>query len=171
MYLNYWYRMHRERVVVVIDERHGAPMTLVADAIAERKHQLTETKRGRGTGFDEYWCVVDVDEHPQLDQALSLANDNEIRIALSNPCIELWFVLHGEDQRAFVERHAIQRRCRALYGFDKRPSQEALETLHAAFPNAARRAAALDEMHFLNGSGAGSNPSSKVPSLIESIVG
>lgn len=170
IYLNYWYRLHRDRVVVVIDERHGAPMTLVTAAIAERKHQLAETKRGRGTGFDEYWCIFDVDEHPQLQRAISLAEENEIRIALSNPCIELWFVLHGEDQNAFIERDAIQRRCRALFGFDKRPSQEALETLHTTLPNGVRRAASLDEMHFLNGSAVGSNPSTKVPLLIESTV-
>ncbi len=146
-------------------------MTLVTSAVAERKHQLTETKRGRGTGFDEYWCVLDVDEHPRLDQALSLADDNAINVALSNPCFELWFVLHEEDQTAFVHRDAIQRRGRALFGFDKRPSQDALEKLHTAFPNAARRAALLDEMHFLNGSAVGSNPSTKISLLIESIVG
>lgn len=146
-------------------------MTLVTAAVAERKHHLAETKRGRGTGFDEYWCVLDVDEHPQLDQALSLANDNAINVALSNPCIELWFALHREDQTAFVKRDDIQRRSKALFGFDKRPSQEALEKLHTAFPSAARRATLLDEMHFLNGSTAGSNPSTKVPSLIESILG
>jgi RloB-like protein len=171
IYLNYWYRLHRERIVVVIDDRHGAPMTLVTAAVAERKHHLAETKRGRGTGFDEYWCVLDVDEHPQLDQALSLANDNGINVAVSNPCIELWFVLHAERHTAFVERDDIQRRSNALFGFNKRPSQEALEKLHTDFPSAARRAALLDEMHLLNGSSTGSNPSTKVPSLIESILG
>jgi RloB-like protein len=171
IYLSYWYRLHRERVVVVIDERHGAPMTLVAAAIAERKHHLAETKRGRGTGFDEYWCIFDVDEHPQLDRALSLAHDNDINIALSNPCLELWFVLHAEPQTAFIGRDAIQRRCKTLFGFTKRPTQESLELFVGTYQQAKLRAIDLASMHNLNDSPVGSNPSTSAWTLVEAIAG
>jgi RloB-like protein len=170
IYLNYWYRLHRERVVVVIDDRHGAPMTLVTASIAERKHQLAETKRGRGTGFDEYWCIFDVDEHPHLEQALSLAEENEVRIALSNPCIELWFVLHKQDQTAFVERSVIQHRSKALFGFSKRPPQDVLDSLQPFYPAAKARSEALARIHEGNGSPSRSNPSCSIAALIESVI-
>jgi RloB-like protein len=171
IYLNYWYRLHRESVIVVIDDRHGAPMTLVSAAVAERKQQMIDTKRGRGTGFDEYWCVLDVDEHPHLDKALRLARDNEIKVALSNPCIELWFVLHAEDQTSFVDRAVIQRRCRTLLGFDKRPTQDALEAMRAGYSVAKDRSDALIKMHRRNGSLDGANPTTTVALLVQSIRG
>jgi RloB-like protein len=108
IYLTYLHRLHRERISIVIDPRHGSPLTLVESAVAERKHLQREERRGRGTGYDEYWCVFDVDEHLGLNAALELASSNGVSIALSNPCIELWFVLHSADQTAHIDRHEVQ---------------------------------------------------------------
>lgn len=55
-------------------------------------------------GFDEgdvAWCVFDAGTKNQkeLSNAYSQAKNNNIRIAISNPCIELWFLLHFKDIR------------------------------------------------------------------------
>ena len=116
---------------VVIDTRHGTPLTIVRHAVAEREKWLKDERRGRGTGYDSYWCVIDVDEHPDLAEALQVAQRHEINLAVSNPCIELWFVLHLEDQFAYIHRYEVQRRSAELFGFNKRPDPKRSSAVNA----------------------------------------
>ena len=169
IYLTHLYRQHREKVAVVIDNRHGTPLTIVRHAVAEREKCLKDERRGRGTGYDKYWCVIDVDEHPDLAEAHRVAQRHGINLAVSNPCIELWFVLHGEDQFAYIHRHDVQRRSAELFGFDKRPDTKTLDRLTTLYPVAQARAEALDMMHEQNGSPEGSNPSTSMGPLVEAI--
>jgi RloB-like protein len=84
-YINFWYRMNRAQVLVDIDERHGTPMTLVNAALDAKRAEQREERRNRGKAHDEYWCVFDRDEHPQFDEAVKLARENGIGIAMSTP--------------------------------------------------------------------------------------
>jgi hypothetical protein len=170
IYVKYWHRLHRQRVIVVVDDNYGDAMTCVRNAVARRKFEMSETKRGRGSGYDEYWCFFDVDEHPNLEGALTLAAEHDIRVALSNPCLELWFVLHSQDQTAYIHRTDIQKRSKSLFGFDKKPSQDDLDALKPRCLAAKARAQALDVRHEGNGSPPRSNPSASVWALIETIV-
>lgn len=45
-------------------------------------------------GFDEIWCVFDVDEFPDVEEAVAKAKRLKIEIAVSNLCFELWLLLH-----------------------------------------------------------------------------
>jgi hypothetical protein len=109
VYLTHWYRNCREHVIVRIDPRHGDPLYLVQTAADDRSADIRDAQRDRGDAYDEYWCVFDVDEHPRLRQALELAARSGISVALSNPCIELWFLLHFQDRTAALERAEAQR--------------------------------------------------------------
>ncbi len=169
-YFTHLHRLHRERVIIVLDPRHGTPLTLVRHAVDERERCLKAERQSRGAGYDEYWVVIDVDEHPNLTEALELARSNSIAVAVSNPCVELWFVLHSIDQTAFIHRHDAQAASKKLYKFEKRPTTEALDLFVSAFPEAKRRAEKLDALHRDNGSPEGSNPSTSIPPLITSIT-
>ena len=66
--------------------------------------KFTKTKRSLVKDFDANekdcaWCVFDVDNN--TDKVLKKVNDfakkANIEIALSNPCIELWFLLHYKE--------------------------------------------------------------------------
>ena len=49
----------------------------------------------KGTTLREVWCVFDRDRHPSYQEAFELASRNRrIRLCWSNPCIELWFLMH-----------------------------------------------------------------------------
>lgn len=69
----------------------GNPENYVNKAI-----QVRETKKAE---FDEIWCVFDQDHHAshQLIMAKSLAESNDIKLAISIPCIEVWLYLHFND--------------------------------------------------------------------------
>ncbi|MCQ3807227.1 MAG: RloB family protein [Acidimicrobiaceae bacterium] len=169
-YIKHWQREYRHQVVVVIDDFHGAPLQLVNNAIDRRKDDLREERRRRGRAFDEYWCIFDRDEHTDFDSAVSRAESKDIRVAHTNPCIELWFILHFVNQTAFIDRHEAQQRSNVLLGCKKRLTRDALVQLRADFDSARTRAQALDQKHDLDGTAPRANPSSSVWCLIEAIV-
>lgn len=113
------------------------------------------------------WCVFDIDEHPYVAQAVELAASSGISVAISNPCIELWFLLHFQDQTAALHRHDAQRRSCELLNCKKSPTAEALAELVTRYEDARRRAQELDRKHAGDGSPPGSNPSSGAWRLID----
>jgi hypothetical protein len=168
-YLRRWHQLHRERAVLDIDPFHGPPLRLVERAAARKAADLRGARRSQGPAYGEYWCVFDVDEHPGIGRALRLAEARGINVALSNPCIELWFVLHSQDQRASVHRADAQRAAADLLGCGKVLTPAALDRLLAGYADARQRARELDQKHALDGSPARSNPASDVWRLIDRI--
>lgn len=169
VYLTHWHRMYRERIIVAVDEFHGAPLQLVETASARRAADLRAAKRGKGDAYHQYWCVFDIDEHPRVGPALQLAASWGINVAVSNPCIELWFLLHFQDQTADLHRHKAQEISSGLLECGKVPTAAALNELIGRYEEARRRAQALDRKHELDGSPPRSNPSSGVWCLIDQI--
>ena len=88
---------------------------------------------------------------------------------MSNPCLELWFILHFEDQTAYLERQAAQHRAGELLGCSKVLNDAALSTLAEGYDQARERAVRLDKKHAGDGSPPGSNPSTGMWRLIELI--
>ena len=60
-------------------------MTVVGRAVDQKRSEASEAKRGRGRASDEYWCVIDVDQHANLGPAVEKAITNGISVAVSNP--------------------------------------------------------------------------------------
>lgn len=90
--------------------RPKAPAQVVAYAIGYAK----------GREFDEVWCVFDVDSFDLTDAART-ARAAGVRLAVSNPCFELWLLLHHEDCRAHLTGYpqVAQRLRRHLPEYDK----------------------------------------------------
>ncbi|MGV7254581.1 RloB family protein [Mycobacterium kansasii] len=170
VYFVHWNRQYRD-IVVDIYPRYGlTPKEMVQRAIKDWEADIRDAKRQRGPAFDEYWCVFDVDQHPKLRDALTLAAENGIRVALSNPCFELWFLIHFQDQTAYIDRHAAQRGAYEHMGCRKNcMTQSELEKLDEHYGTAAERARKLDAWHSGNGSKPASNPSTNVWELNETI--
>lgn len=98
-------------VEVKIIPKGGAPVTLVKKAI-EFKKELERTARRTKNSFDQrfqVWGLFDVDEHPNIPQAKDLARGNDIALGISNPCFELWGLLHIRNHDAPIHRHDLQR--------------------------------------------------------------
>ena len=166
-YLTTIRRAYRHVTISIDRESAGAvPGTLVREA----KQQLAAARRSRGgeRKFDEIWCVFDTDEHPGLPAALAEARAAGVGVAMSNPCFELWLILHAEDQAAWIHRDDAQRRSADL-GLTTGKSICSPTTLVGSVTEAIRRARLLDERHEGNGSPAGDNPSSGMWRLLESI--
>ena len=169
-YLIHFGRLHRAKMTFRVADFHGVPFSLVKRAVETKKAEEKAARRGRGRARDEYWCVFDVDVHEKLTEAIDLAARNGIQLAISNPCIELWFLIHFEDQFAFIERHDAQRAAKAHTSCDKSLTTEALGALAERFPAAKDRARALESKHVGDGTPAPGNPSSDVWRIVDSIV-
>lgn len=90
----------------------GVPLTIVRAAIDEREKLLAKRRRSHDS-FDavfRVWAVFDRDIHPSVPEALELARVNYIDVAFSDPCFELWPLLHLEDYGAQDGRHEVQSR-------------------------------------------------------------
>ena len=73
-----------------------------------RRRSRTTSPIGTEPTATEYWCVIDVDQHANLVPAVEKAIANGISVAVSNPCVELWFILHFQDQTAEIDRKWAQ---------------------------------------------------------------
>ncbi|MGH3826089.1 MAG: RloB family protein, partial [Pseudonocardiaceae bacterium] len=94
---------------IEVDPRQGVPLTLVQRA----------TDQATDDEVDECWCVFDVEwprNHPNLKRAIQQARDHNIRLVISNPCFELWLILHFEDQNAFLNTKEAESKSRRLDG-------------------------------------------------------
>jgi hypothetical protein len=75
----------------------------------------------RATGdFDEVWCVFDVDDF-EIGSAVQRAGRAGLELAISDPCFELWLLLHHEDCRAFQNgyKDVVRRLKKHVVGYDK----------------------------------------------------
>jgi hypothetical protein len=169
-YLQAFRQEHRSQLVdVEIVAECGVPKTLV-EVAAERKKRAEKQARRQSDPYlryDEVWCVFDVDSHPNLPEARQQAKDNGLRLAVSNPCFELWILLHFQDQRAHQERGWIQAACREhLPEFVK---EAPYHKLQANYADAIARASALVNWQEEQGRPDG-NPSTAVHNLTERIA-
>jgi len=168
-YFDAFKREEENRLVeVVIDNEGGVPKTLVERAVLRKKmaEQQAIREHDDNLKYDEVWCVFDVDQHPRLADARQQARDNGIRLAVSNPCFELWLLLHFSDQTAHIERKpAATALGKYIRGYDKHVP---FEVLRFGYIDAVRRAQ-LIERRCIEAGDEGGNPSTGVYLLTERI--
>ena len=77
-----------------------------------RSEGLAKRSRRKRDSFeerDQVWAVFDRDEHPNFDKAISHCKKWGIGIGRSNPCFELWLILHETDYDKPNDRHSLQK--------------------------------------------------------------
>ncbi|MDP1712323.1 MAG: RloB family protein [Candidatus Nanopelagicaceae bacterium] len=166
-YFKQWERLLRGKAKFRILGSVGSPITLVERAIAEKKYLV---RSGIKASDLRVWCVGDRDDHHRMIEALDHARRKDIQYALSIPCIELWFLLHFEDQRAHLHRdEAIRRSKDHLDIPTKNLPSAALDILFQNVDTAVQRATHLERMHASNGSGPLENPRSLLHILVSQL--
>ena len=79
--------------------------------------------------YDEIWLLLDTDHwfapnhRENTMRTISEARAEEFRVALSNPCFELWLLLHHEDiapEQTFGDCKSVEKRLKeVLQGYNK----------------------------------------------------
>ncbi len=110
-YLKVFGRIHCDRSVTVIPIGIGGdPRTVVERAIEESE----KSRKDPLATHDSVWAMFDRDIHSRFDEARDLARGNGIRLAISNPCFELWGILHYQEQNGPLGRRECQRQLGGL---------------------------------------------------------
>lgn len=114
--------------------------------------------------FDEVWCVVDVDEFKDIPQAAGAARRNNIHLVVSNPCFELWLLLHvSHCARHMTTSQVIRELCQHLPGYKK--AKLRFTDFHDGIDAARQRARDLDAA----GTEHQRNPSTNAWQLVDKI--
>jgi hypothetical protein len=141
-------------------------LTLVNMAVEERRRN--DREQGE---IDEFWCLFDVEwpqNHPRLGEAVQKAECHQVRLAISNPCFELWLILHHEDQRSFLDTSTAESKRRRHDGSKGKQLDPAVYMPDRSV--ARRRAEDLKQAHRRNGTDfPHDNPSSGMFLLLDSV--
>ena len=135
-------RVHIEVIATPREDGTSAPKHVIGrlDAFASRYRLLT--------GLDELWLVIDVDRWPaqQLSEVAQAAAQKRFELAVSNPCFELWLLLHVADAPAALHSSAeCETELRRVLGaYNKANPDLAIFARRPAVEAAIGRARALD---------------------------
>ncbi len=124
-------------------------------------------------GGDAIWCVFDCNGNN--DKIISTACKNaghNVKIILSNPSFELWFLLHFECYSTKITNSdLINRLEKHLPDYEK--NKDYYDLLKNKRENAVDNAKRLNELHQINGINlisVDSNPSTQVFTIVEEIL-
>jgi hypothetical protein len=156
------------RVHVAVAKEHGVPLTVVEVAVklCNEAQEEAKSQRDENLLWDEVWAVFDVDSHPNLEAAKRMAVQESIRLAVSNPCFELWALLHFRNQPAFIERDKVRAELQIhMPNYDKELDFARMKSNYA---QAVQRAQELDD-EAARHEEPGRNPTTGVRHLTEAI--
>jgi hypothetical protein len=110
------------RVDIEVVDGAGVPKSIVEKAKELKRRAETRARRenDRNLAYDEVCCVFDVDEHHRIPDARQMAQNNGIQLAVSNPCFELWLLLHFAEPPGMKHRDDLKKKMRKhVANYDK----------------------------------------------------
>lgn len=143
---------------------------LSAISLLQRAREYKRKNSRKNPAFDEIWIIFDVDDNSvnTINKVIQEATDSDIKIAISNPCFELWLVLHYQDQTGYIERRKIQSRAKALGIIKGKATAD--QTLIEKYGEARNRAKNLETKHRGDGSKPWENPSSQIWKFVDRVI-
>ncbi len=154
--------------IQTLNSSKNDPINLVKYARRQISKHGLDLKEG-----DQIWCVFDVDQNENnIDKAVNEAEKNSINIALSNPCFEIWFLLHFEFRQTNLScSNTITNLKKYIENYSK--TDDIFDKLIDHRQTAISHAKKLNEIHERRGNelySHESNPSTQVFRLVEYIL-
>ena len=143
----------------------------VGDNTENLVRKAIEIRDNDGTSYDEVWCVFDRDSFPvqNFNNALSIANRNNIQVAYSNEAFEIWYILHFYYHDTATSRNQYKRMVTDRLGFEyKKNDPNIYEQIIGMQENAIMNAKRLLNS-YPNPNPAIDNPSTKVHLLVSQL--
>ncbi|VAX38888.1 hypothetical protein MNBD_PLANCTO02-2826 [hydrothermal vent metagenome] len=135
------------RVTIEVEGGKGVPKTIVECAKEYKKEAEKRAKKEKDDNlkYDAIWCVFDVDTHPNIPAAINMAGDNDIELAISNPCFELWLLLHFQEQPGMQDCNKLASMIKKhLSSYSKKNKHVDYLDYSAGYDDAVKRAKQLE---------------------------
>ncbi|MBE9247852.1 RloB domain-containing protein [Dolichospermum sp. LEGE 00240] len=96
-------------IIVLRNQGKTDPGNII-EILIEKRQQMKDEKRW--TTNDAAWAVFDGDEHIEKsrtswENAINKANSQKINLAITNPCFELWYLIHFQDHLSQINRDKL----------------------------------------------------------------
>jgi hypothetical protein len=172
-YLINFCKIHGNGLVRVLTSKaQGVPTTIVANSI-EKIKKLEKIAKKSNDPLDkefEVWAVFDCDEHPFVNESIVRAKQHNIKVGYSNPCFEIWALLHVDDHQHHLHRHPLQSKLKTkLPSYDSKSSKSICAyELNDHYDLAKSRAIKLMKIHESVGSPK-ANPYTDIYKLLDKI--
>jgi hypothetical protein len=154
----------------------GRSRTALVEKVIELIHKIDKDDD------QQIWVVFDRDVRPDVKQgnkdfndAITLANNHNIKCAYSNDCFELWFLLHYDYLESALHRNLIYEKLSDKLGFNYEKagkSKDFVKRLYSLFSdrmsNAIKNAQKLHKSHS-NKEYCNQNPCTTVYQLVEAL--
>jgi RloB-like protein len=128
---DYFRTLHRHLRGALLDleliDAAGVPFTIAEKACG--RAASIRRRRGPRSSFeenDQVWAVFDRDEHPKVPEAIERCRVGNVNVAFSDPCFELWLLLHFDNFDRPDDRHQVQAAlANVCNGYDPKGSKSA----------------------------------------------
>lgn len=148
------------------------PNGMVDEAIKLKKKNAIESYRGNDVVVDRWWIVLDSEcQYSNMRDALMKAKKNGILLAVSDPSIELWLLLHFRYTTAAYDSASqlIEElsKSQLLPGYGSRNKKPKMDVLYPRIHEAVRNARRLRSSHTCKGN---THPLTDVDLLLDDLA-
>ncbi|MEH2371638.1 RloB family protein [Nostoc sp.] len=109
-------------IIVLPHQNKTDPGSIIEKLIEERQQRKDNQQWSKE---DKAWAVFDGDEHIEKSlanwqSAINRATSQKINLAITNPCFELWYLIHFQDHFAEITRDRLVNLLeKHIHGYDK----------------------------------------------------
>lgn len=170
-------QLRRTQLYDIRVEGQGAvPITVVEKAIVLRDSRQTEAASSPVVEpYDHVWCVFDTEapdnRHESLNRAYDLATHESLKIALSNPCFEYWYLCHFKKHSApFGNNRALLRELKKHIKRYKKGDRKTFDVIKDSMENAIENAIQVIKERQYGADLRSANPSTSVHILVRKLM-
>lgn len=155
--------------VKIINELHKSdPLQVVLKA-----KEVSKIKNKKSEIFEYVWIVIDGDKEDRFAIACEYATKLGIFVAFSNPCFELWLLLHYKNHNGYISANQVMKLLKNENTIYDKTNERFFKTLTMDIKKvqiAITNSKQLQMIHAKNQNPMTSNPSTTVHELVEKII-
>lgn len=170
-YFSSFNQLQNEYRILFSKGNNTDPVGVVNDLLKGAKKEELDLKHS-----DALACFIDVDfksgREKELKEAIKLAKKKNVDLYLSNPCFEIWYLLHFRySTKSYCSNDEVIKELSA-YIQDYSKSKDVFELIIGKLETAFKNAKKLEDYHFENGTldAIKKIPSTEVYKIVDKII-
>lgn len=168
IYFNKYKTRYSNLKIEIPSSKYTDPINLVKFSLVQKEKYSLDLKNG-----DAIWCVFDCNSNSEEDISTACKKaKNHIKLCLSNPSFELWYLLHFVYVCSKLSNDQLIEKLK-IHIPDYEKNADYFDLLKSKRESAISSAKRLNELHKRNGTNLisiNSNPSTQVFEIVEDLL-